>query len=104
MSATVLSMLFAHLLCNALAAEQPLPPREATFCSANFEALKLGLNPDLTMEAFARMDARDKAQASVASYRHYRIMVRENAHLVSVMQKSIVPLVKGEAVASLGEY
>ena len=101
MSATVLSMIFAHLLCNALAQEQPLPPRETHFCSANFEELKIALNPNLSQEAFERLEPVDRAKASVASYRYYRTWLDENPDIVAVMQQSIRPLAKTGSVTRL---
>jgi hypothetical protein len=93
-SATLFSLVFAHLLCNALAADQLLPPREAYFCSANFEDLKVALNPDLTREAFDRLGSVERAQVSVDSYRHYTAWLAQNASIVTVMHQSIGPLVK----------
>jgi len=81
MSATLLSMIFAHLLCNALAEDQPLPPREAYFCSANFEDLKATLNPNLTLEEFHRLKFEEKAKVSVQSYLYYKAWIAENAHI-----------------------
>ena len=102
MSVTLLSMIFAHLLCNAIAEDQPLPPNEAYFCSANFEELKVTLNPNLTLEEFHRLKLEERAKASVQSYRYYKAWLAENAHITSIMQQSIDPLVKTESLARLG--
>jgi len=103
MSATLLTMVFAHLLCNALANDQPLQRHEAYFCSANFEELKVTLKPNLTFDAFNRMGTKEKAMASVQSYQFYRDWLADNAYIVSVMQQSIGPLVRNESSASLGQ-
>lgn len=81
MSIQLMALLTFHLFCNAVAEMGPLSHGEAHECSANFEELKVALNPNLSMRDYDRLSPRERAEAGVASYRYYRAWVVENAAL-----------------------
>lgn len=74
----VIALLMAHVLCNEMAATQVLPRHRVMECSANFEQVKIGLNPDLTWKEFQTLAPSHRAEVSVKSYQYYIDWKAEN--------------------------
>ncbi len=67
----LIALIMTHVLCNEMAATQVLSASKALECSANFEQVKIGLNPDFTWEEFQALDPSERAEMSVKSYQYY---------------------------------
>ena len=86
MSIQILSLLTLHYFCNAVAETTPLTWEEANLCVANFEELKVLLNPEIAMPEFEGLATPDRAKVSVESYRYYREWVAGNPALVEQLK------------------
>ncbi len=89
----LITLLMAHLLCNEMAAVQTLPKSKVQECTANFERVKIGLNPDLSWQEYQALAPSLQAEVSVKSYQYYVDWKAENAGKYLEMVKEAKMLV-----------
>lgn len=90
----LIALLITHILCNETAAMRVMPPGESAECSANFEQVKVALNPNLTWDEFLLLDEEQRARVSVESFQYYRTWKEKNPALHTAVTESARSLVQ----------
>ena len=92
----VITLLMTHVLCNEMAAIQLMTFEESTTCSANFEQVKVALNPNVTWEEFLQLEQSERSEVSVASFRYYIDWKVTNPDTFKAMKEDARALVQHE--------
>ncbi|MBX2870150.1 MAG: hypothetical protein KTR18_15825 [Acidiferrobacterales bacterium] len=92
----MMTLLMAHILCNEMAAIQILSEDQSATCSANFEQVKISLNPNLTWDEYQNLIGAERSEVSVASFQYYLDWKARNRETYNKMQEQAKTLVQEE--------
>lgn len=99
MNVELVSLVLVHFLCNAQAEIARVSMGDVMYCSENFEAVKASLHPRVTPETFRRLDARERARASVEGYAHYKDWLAANPELVAQLKAAAASIVSRQVAS-----
>ena len=92
------ALLMAHILCNEMAATQILSEEQSATCSANFELVKITLNPNLNWDEYQNLIGTERSEVSVASFQHYLDWKAMNAETYNKMVEQAKTLVQEQEI------